>query len=73
VHASRPSCAGASASSFGCVAQEVYGTAEGLINMTRLDDPEDLLLDSSGAPVCDADEIRVRRRRRSRCAGRRAR
>jgi 2,3-dihydroxybenzoate-AMP ligase len=44
---------------FGCVAQEVYGTAEGLINMTRLDDPEDLLLDSSGAPVCEADEIRV--------------
>ena len=44
---------------FGCVPQEVYGTAEGLINMTRLDDPDDLLLDSSGAPVCDADEIKV--------------
>jgi 2,3-dihydroxybenzoate-AMP ligase len=44
---------------FGCVPQEVYGTAEGLINMTRLDDPDELLLDSSGAPVCDADEIKV--------------
>jgi 2,3-dihydroxybenzoate-AMP ligase len=44
---------------FGCVPQEIYGTAEGLINMTRLDDPDDLLLESSGAPVCDADEIRV--------------
>ena len=44
---------------FGCVPQEVYGTAEGLINMTRLDDPDDLLLESSGAPVCDADEIKV--------------
>jgi 2,3-dihydroxybenzoate-AMP ligase len=43
----------------GCVPQEVYGTAEGLINMTRLDDPDDLLLESSGAPVCDADEIKV--------------
>jgi 2,3-dihydroxybenzoate-AMP ligase len=43
----------------GCVPQEVYGTAEGLINMTRLDDPDGLLLESSGAPVCDADEIRV--------------
>jgi len=44
---------------FGCMPQEIYGTAEGLINMTRLDDPDDLLLQSSGAPVCDADEIRV--------------
>lgn len=44
---------------FGCVPQEIYGTAEGLINMTRLDDPDELLLHSSGAPVCEADEIRV--------------
>jgi 2,3-dihydroxybenzoate-AMP ligase len=44
---------------WGCVPQEIYGTAEGLINMTRLDDPDDLMLDSSGAPVCDEDEIRV--------------
>jgi 2,3-dihydroxybenzoate-AMP ligase len=42
-----------------CTPQEIYGTAEGLINMTRLDDPDDLLLESSGAPVCDDDEIRV--------------
>jgi 2,3-dihydroxybenzoate-AMP ligase len=44
---------------FGCTPQEVYGTAEGLINMTRLDDPDDLLFETSGAPVCDADEIKV--------------
>jgi 2,3-dihydroxybenzoate-AMP ligase len=44
---------------FGCVPQEIYGTAEGLINMTRLDGPDELLLDSSGAPVSDEDEIRV--------------
>lgn len=44
---------------FGCVPQEVYGTAEGLINMVRLDDPDDLVLESSGAPVLDDDEIRV--------------
>jgi len=43
----------------GCTPQEIYGTAEGLINMTRLDDPDDLLLESSGAPVCDEDEIMV--------------
>jgi 2,3-dihydroxybenzoate-AMP ligase len=42
-----------------CTPQEIYGTAEGLINMTRLDDAEDLLMESSGAPVCDEDEIRV--------------
>src|SRR5204863_5531905 len=44
---------------FGCTPQEIYGTAEGLINMTRLDDPDSLLLHSSGAPVCDDDEIMV--------------
>jgi len=46
-------------SRFGCMPQEVYGTAEGLINMTRLDDADELVLQSSGAPVCDDDEIRV--------------
>ncbi len=44
---------------FGCTPQEIYGTAEGLINMTRLDDPDALMLHSSGAPVSEADEIRV--------------
>ncbi|MEO6409051.1 MAG: AMP-binding protein [Burkholderiaceae bacterium] len=44
---------------FRCVPQEIYGTAEGLINMTRLGDPDRLLLHSSGAPVCEADEIKV--------------
>jgi 2,3-dihydroxybenzoate-AMP ligase len=43
----------------GCKPQEIYGTAEGLINMTRLDDPEEVLLHGSGSPVCDADEIKV--------------
>ena len=42
-----------------CTPQEIYGTAEGLINMTHLDDPDELLLESSGAPVCDEDEIMV--------------
>jgi 2,3-dihydroxybenzoate-AMP ligase len=44
---------------FGCTPQEVYGTAEGLINMVRLDAADDLLLESSGAPVCELDEIKV--------------
>ena len=44
---------------FGCTPQEIYGTAEGLINMTRLTGADDLLLESSGAPVSDFDEIAV--------------
>jgi 2,3-dihydroxybenzoate-AMP ligase len=44
---------------FGCTPQEIYGTAEGLINMTRLSDGDDLLLESSGAPVSEFDEITV--------------
>lgn len=44
---------------FGCTPQEVYGTAEGLISMVRLDDDDELLLESSGAPVCEFDEIMV--------------
>ena len=43
----------------GCTPQEIYGTAEGLINMTRLTDADELLLESSGAPVSDFDEIAV--------------
>jgi 2,3-dihydroxybenzoate-AMP ligase len=46
-------------SQWGATPQEIYGTAEGLINMTRLDDPDDRLFGSSGAPVCDDDEIKV--------------
>ncbi|MBN9459905.1 MAG: AMP-binding protein [Burkholderiales bacterium] len=44
---------------WGCIPQEDYGTAEGLINLVRLDAPEDLLLESSGSPVCEYDEIKV--------------
>lgn len=44
---------------FGCVPQEIYGTAEGLLNMVRLDDADELLLHSSGAPMCPDDEIKV--------------
>lgn len=43
----------------GCQFQEVYGTAEGLLNLTRLDDSDDRILESSGAPICDDDEIKV--------------
>jgi 2,3-dihydroxybenzoate-AMP ligase len=42
-----------------CTPQEDYGTAEGLINLVRLDASDDLLLESSGMPVCELDEIKV--------------
>jgi 2,3-dihydroxybenzoate-AMP ligase len=44
---------------FGCIYQESFGTGEGLLNMTRLDDPEDIRMTASGSPVSAADEIRV--------------
>jgi 2,3-dihydroxybenzoate-AMP ligase len=44
---------------FGCLPQEIYGTAEGLINMVPLDATDEHLLHSSGAPVCEDDEIKV--------------
>jgi 2,3-dihydroxybenzoate-AMP ligase len=44
---------------FNCQYQEDYGTAEGLINLTRLDDPEELILNSSGSPICEDDEIKI--------------
>jgi 2,3-dihydroxybenzoate-AMP ligase len=44
---------------FGCLPQEIYGTAEGLINMTRRDDDDEALMHSSGTPVSELDEIKV--------------
>jgi 2,3-dihydroxybenzoate-AMP ligase len=44
---------------FGCLFQESLGTGEGLLSMTRLDDPEDIRFTSSGRPISPADEIRV--------------
>ncbi|MBE2997135.1 AMP-binding protein [Nocardiopsis sp. HNM0947] len=43
----------------GCTLQQVFGMAEGLINMTRLDDPEEVVTSTQGRPVSDADEVRI--------------
>ncbi|MFD7130749.1 (2,3-dihydroxybenzoyl)adenylate synthase [Streptomyces sp. NPDC059894] len=43
----------------GCALQQVFGMAEGLLNYTRLDDPEELVLHTQGRPLSPADEIRV--------------
>jgi len=42
-----------------CQYQEVYGTAEGLLNLTSLADEEEKILMSSGSPMCPDDEIKV--------------
>jgi 2,3-dihydroxybenzoate-AMP ligase len=44
---------------FGCTFQESFGTGEGLLNMTRLDDPPEIRFTSSGRPISPADEIRI--------------
>jgi 2,3-dihydroxybenzoate-AMP ligase len=44
---------------FGCTFQESFGTGEGLLNMTRRDDPAELRFTSSGRPISPADEIRI--------------
>jgi salicylate---CoA ligase len=43
----------------GCTLQQVFGMAEGLLNYTRLDDPEDVVVETQGRPMSDGDEIRV--------------
>ncbi len=43
----------------GCTLQQVFGMAEGLICFTRLDDPEEVIVNSQGRPMSPGDEIRV--------------
>ena len=42
-----------------CTLQQVFGMAEGLVNYTRLDDPEDLIVACQGRPISPDDEVRV--------------
>ncbi|SFR12511.1 (2,3-dihydroxybenzoyl)adenylate synthase [Poseidonocella sedimentorum] len=41
----------------GCQLQQVFGMAEGLVNYTRLDDPEEVILNTQGRPISPDDEI----------------
>lgn len=43
----------------GCRLQQVYGMAEGLVNYTRLDDDDDIVVHTQGRPMSDWDEIRI--------------
>lgn len=44
---------------FGCTIQQVFGMAEGLICLTRLDDPAEVISTTQGKPISAADEVRV--------------
>jgi 2,3-dihydroxybenzoate-AMP ligase len=43
----------------GCALQQVFGMAEGLLNFTRLDDDDELVLTTQGVPMSADDELRV--------------
>ncbi|MCW4456492.1 AMP-binding protein [Flavobacterium sp. MXW15] len=43
----------------GCQLQQVFGMAEGLVNYTRLDDPEDIVVNTQGRPISPDDEVLV--------------
>jgi salicylate---CoA ligase len=43
----------------GASLQQVFGMAEGLLNFTRLDDPEHVVCDTQGRPASPDDEVRL--------------
>lgn len=43
----------------GCTLQQVFGMAEGLVNYTRLDDPDDIVINTQGRPISPDDEVHV--------------
>lgn len=42
-----------------CAVQQVFGMAEGLLNLTRLDDPQELVATTQGRPLLPEDEVLV--------------
>lgn len=42
-----------------CELQQVFGMAEGLLCYTRIDDPDEVVINTQGRPMSPADEIRV--------------
>jgi 2,3-dihydroxybenzoate-AMP ligase len=43
----------------GATLQQVFGMAEGLLNFTRLDDPDEVICGTQGRPLSPGDEIRI--------------
>lgn len=42
-----------------CRLQQVFGMAEGLVNYTRLDDPDEIVLETQGRPISADDEVLI--------------
>lgn len=43
----------------GTTLQQVFGMAEGLVNYTHLDDPEDRIVNTQGCPISEDDEVLI--------------
>lgn len=43
----------------GCRLQQVFGMAEGLVNYTRLSDPDEVIFATQGRPISPDDELRI--------------
>lgn len=43
----------------GATLQQVFGMAEGLVNYTRLDDPDDVIVTTQGRPISPDDEVLI--------------
>ena len=43
----------------GATLQQVFGMAEGLLNYTRLDDPDEVICTTQGRPLSPGDEVRL--------------
>lgn len=46
-------------STLNCTLQQVFGMAEGLVNYTRLSDPEALIVETQGRPISPDDEVMI--------------
>lgn len=55
----KPDTAARIGPALGCHLQQVFGMAEGLLNFTRLDDPDELVLHTQGRPLAADDELRI--------------
>lgn len=54
-----PEAAARVKASLGCSLQQVFGMAEGLVNYTRLDDPDEVVINTQGRPISSDDEVLI--------------
>ncbi|MCO5732807.1 (2,3-dihydroxybenzoyl)adenylate synthase [Rhizobium sp. SSA_523] len=54
-----PEAASRVRATLGCALQQVFGMAEGLVNYTRLDDPEEIIVNTQGRPISPDDDLLI--------------